>query len=138
MLTFSVSKFLRPNHPDSEKLSTYECGEEAEGTGQIQFNSRFFIIALIFVLFEVEMIFFFPWTIVANSSSFHQETNTTWGILALTEMLVFVFILGIGLAYAWAKGHLNWIKPETVPSKLDYKIPMSAYEKLDHKATEAT
>lgn len=128
--TFAISKILRPNHPDAEKLSLYECGEDAISVGQIQFNSRFFVIALIFVLFEVEIVFLFPWAIVFSNSQSLSETSGLWLKIALFEMIVFVFILLLGLAYAWAKGHLDWIKPETKPTEIDYAIPMEAYESL--------
>ncbi len=128
--TFLLSKVLRPNNPDDEKLSTYECGEEAISAGQIQFNSRFFVIALIFVLFEVEIIFLFPWAIVYSNPQLIAETNGLWAKIALIEMLVFVLVLGLGLAYAWAKGHLDWIKPETKPTEIDYAIPMEVYDGL--------
>lgn len=134
-LTFTLSKVLRPDRPDPDKLSTYECGEEAIGGGQIQFNSRFFVIALVFVLFEVEIIFFFPWSIVASQPSSITSTVPQWGIIVLAEMVVFVVILAIGLAYAWAHGHLDWIKPSTSPTQVVSKVPAHLYEKLIQEAT---
>ena len=129
-VTFLISKILRPNKPDPDKLSIYECGEDAISAGQIQFNSRFFVIALIFVLFEVEIVFLFPWAIVFSNPQMVAESNGLWAKVALVEMFVFVVILSLGLAYAWAKGHLDWIKPETKPTVIDYAIPMEAYEEL--------
>ena len=129
-VTFGISKILRPNLPDAEKLSIYECGEEAISGGQIQFNSRFFVIALIFVLFEVELIFLFPWAIVFSNSQIVTKSSGLWLKIALIEMIVFVLILGLGLAYAWVKGHLDWIKPETKPTEIEYAIPMEAYDEL--------
>lgn len=126
-LTFLVSKILRPNKPDASKLSTYECGEEALGSGQIQFNSRFFVIALLFVLFEVELIFLFPWAIVAGVET---SIDSSWKLLALIEMAVFVLVLAVGLVYAWAKGHLDWIKPTTKPSDYFSKVPTKAYDRF--------
>ncbi len=128
--TFFVSRLLAPSKPDPEKLSAYECGEEAEVVGQIQFNSRFFVIALIFVLFEVEILFFFPWTLIVQNPDGSTETNSTWGLLILAEMFLFVGILGVGLVYAFVKGHLDWIKPQTTPADISYKIPMEAYDRL--------
>lgn len=127
-LTFLISKILRPNRPDAEKLSTYECGEEAISFGQIQFNSRFFVVALVFVLFEVEIIFLFPWAITFSNPPSQVQNTTSWAQLALIEMLVFVVVIALGLAYAWAKGHLDWIKPETKPTDFKSPIPLQAYE----------
>jgi len=125
-VTFWLSKLIRPDRPDASKLSTYECGEEAVGGGQIQFNSRFFVVALLFVLFEVGLIFLFPWAIVARG----KGSLDSWCLLALIEMVIFVFVLGLGLAYAWAHGHLNWIKPATKPSEHSSKIPTQAYQRF--------
>jgi len=97
-LFFCISKILRPILPDAEKLSTYVCGEEAISGGQIQFNSRFFVIALIFVLFEVELIFLFPWAIVFSDYHIVTESSGLWLKITLIEMIVFVLILGLGLA----------------------------------------
>ncbi len=127
-LTFLISKILRPNRPDAEKLSTYECGEEAISFGQIQFNSRFFVVALVFVLFEVEIIFLFPWAITFSNPPSQVQNTTSWAQLALIEMLVLVVVIALGLAYAWAKGHLDWIKPETKPTDFKSPIPLKAYE----------
>ncbi|MBC7387719.1 MAG: NADH-quinone oxidoreductase subunit A [Opitutaceae bacterium] len=136
-LTFSISKALRPDQPDPEKLSIYECGEEAVGNGQISFNSRFFVIALIFVLFEIELIFLFPWAVVFSDSKMIVENGNVWTGLALVEMLAFVFILFIGLIYAWAKGHLDWIKPLTIPTKIDNTIPEELYKDFNIKYSES-
>jgi len=95
---------IRPHHPTPDKLSTYECGERPSGSSWIQFNIRFYVIALIFVIFDVEVLFLFPWAVVA------QKLGTTGFI----EMLVFVAILLVGLAYLWAKGDLEWVKAVTI------------------------
>ncbi|MBI4564560.1 MAG: NADH-quinone oxidoreductase subunit A [Planctomycetes bacterium] len=95
-----VGRVVRRQRPDPEKLATYECGEETIGTAWIQFNVRFYIIALIFLIFDVEIAVLFPWTTV-----FRQA-----GLLAFIEMGVFLAILGVGFAYVWAKGDLEWLK----------------------------
>jgi NADH-quinone oxidoreductase subunit A len=132
-VTFAISRFLRPNLPDPEKLSVYECGEEATTGGQVQFNSRFFLIALIFVLFEVEIVFLFPWATVFADKKLNAATSGSWGKIALVEMVVFVCILGLGLAYAWVKGHLDWVKPETKPTEIDSSVPLEEYELVNRK-----
>ena len=96
-----ASWLLRPSRPYAEKLSTYECGEIPVGQSRIKFNIRFYVVALIFLVFEVETVFLFPWALV-----FKQ-----FGMFAFIEMLVFLGILIVGYAYVWAKGDLEWDKP---------------------------
>jgi NADH-quinone oxidoreductase subunit A len=93
---------LRPNKPTPEKLSTYECGEDAIGSAWIQFNVRFYIIALIFLIFDVEIAVLFPWAVIFK--------NPELRLLALVEVFLFVGILVVGFAYVWAKGDLAWLK----------------------------
>lgn len=92
---------LRPHRPYPEKLTSYECGEEPIGNAWIRFNVRFYVIALIFLIFEVEIVFLFPWALV------YREL----GLFAFIEMAVFLLILLVGLAYVWVKGDLDWDKP---------------------------
>ena len=83
-----------------DKLISYECGEIPEGSAWIQFNIRFYVIALIFLIFDVEIVFLFPWAVV------YQEL----GLLAFIEAFIFVLILIVGFVYVWAKGDLEWVK----------------------------
>ncbi len=101
-----IGRFVRPSSPDSIKSTTYECGERPVGSAWINYNSRFFLIALIFLIFEVEVVFIFPVAVV-----FSRWIRQEQGLLALVEILVFVLILFVGLIYAWVKGDLDWIKP---------------------------
>ncbi|NUO84153.1 NADH-quinone oxidoreductase subunit A [candidate division KSB1 bacterium] len=98
-----ISRLLQPRHPTPAKLTTYECGEQPVGQSWIQFNNRFYVIALIFLIFEVEVAFLFPWGVVFKEL----------GLFAFVEMSVFIFILLVGLAYVWRKGDLAWDKPMT-------------------------
>ncbi len=95
-------KVLRPERFSEEKLTTYECGEEPVGNAWIQFNIRFYVFALIFIVFDVEAVFLLPWAAV-----FRQL-----GVLAYVEGLVFIGILVVALAYVWRKGDLAWVRPE--------------------------
>lgn len=97
-----MSWLLRPHKPYPAKLSSYECGEEPIGQAWVRFNIRFYVLALVFLIFEVEIIFLFPWALV------YREL----GLFAFLEMAVFLFILWVGYAYVWVKGDLNWDKPE--------------------------
>ena len=100
--TLALSWLLQHKNPTDLKLETYECGEPVEGPSWIQFNPRFYIIALIFLIFDVEVVFMFPWAVV------YQKL----GIFAFVEMVIFIVILLFGLVYAWKKGDLNWVKPK--------------------------
>ncbi len=127
---FFINKVLAPHKPNPEKLSSYECGEEPTGSAWLPFNSRFYVIALIFLLFDVEMVFVFPWAIVFGN---HEMSNadSRWGWLTLTEMFVFLGILILGLVYVWVKGDLDWIKPNPVVPVTDTVVPQSLYDKLN-------
>ena len=95
-----IQRLVAPKKHTPDKLSTYECGEESEGSAWVQFNIRFYVIALIFLIFDVEVVFLFPWAVV------FQEL----GLLAFVEMSIFLLILIVGLAYVWKKGDLDWVK----------------------------
>lgn len=129
---FFINRMLAPHKPNPEKLTSYECGEEVTGNAWLPFNSRFYVIALIFLLFDVEMVFIFPWAIVFGS---HDIINyePRWGVLTLIEMFVFLGILILGLAYVWVKGDLEWIKPRPVMPVINTVVPKSAYEKLNEE-----
>ena len=129
---FFTNKLLAPNNPNAEKLSSYECGEEPTGNAWLPFNSRFYVIALIFLLFDVEMVFVFPWSIVFGS---HEmiKADSRWGWLALTEMFLFLGILILGLVYVWVKGDLEWIKPNVIAPTTDVIIPQSFYDQLNEE-----
>ena len=127
---FFVVRLLSPNNPNPEKLSSYECGEEPTGSAWMPFNSRFYVIALIFLLFDVEMVFILPWATVFGNKAF-ISADKRWGWLSLTEMFVFLGILIIGLVYVWVKGDLDWIKPNPVMPTADTQVPISLYENLN-------
>jgi NADH-quinone oxidoreductase subunit A len=104
-----VSRILQPRKSTAEKLKTYECGEEPVGNSWLKFNIRFYVIALVFIIFDVEVVFLFPWAVVYQSM----------GMIAFLEMMVFLIILFIGFIYLWARGDLDWIRPKPVIPKLD-------------------
>ena len=99
VVTMWFSWALRPSKPGEEKLSTYECGEPAIGSAWVQFNFRYYTFALLFVVFDLETIFLYPWAVVFKSL----------GLFAFIEMMIFLAILTIGLVYAWKKGALEWV-----------------------------
>jgi NADH-quinone oxidoreductase subunit A len=133
IVTLFVSKLIRPDRPSAEKLVPYESGEEPVGPAWTQFNIRFYIVALIFLLFEVEIILLFPWATVFAKKQFMNETNGVWGWFALTEAVIFIAVLALGLAYAWVHGHLDWIKPDPRPTPHSSPVPKNLYEKINQQ-----
>lgn len=132
LLTLLLGKIISPKNPNPAKLSTYECGEEAMGSSWIAFNPRFYVIALVFLLFDVEIIFIFPWATVFGRPEL-IAADPRWGWFTLAEMAVFIGILVIGLVYVWRKGDLEWIKSRTVLPRVNVNIPKSAYDKLNRE-----
>lgn len=100
-----IGKLLRPANPQARKLSTYECGEPAMGSAWVNFNIRFYLVALVFIIFEVEIAFLFPVAVV-----FRGLVESGEGSLAFIKAFIFVGILFLGLIYSWAKGDLEWVK----------------------------
>ncbi len=131
-VTVLLSKIIAPNNPNPIKNSSYECGEETTGSSWVQFNSRFYVIALIFLLFDVEMIFVFPWATVFSNPEL-IALDSRWGWLAFTEMIIFIGILLLGLVYVWKKKDLNWIRPSSPLPSVETNIPLTAYELLNDK-----
>lgn len=98
VIGLAVAWLLRPKKPNPLKNSTYECGIETIGNSWVQFKAQYYLYALIFVVFDVEAVFIFPWAVAYNSLRLY----------ALVEMVLFVAILVGGLLYAWRKGALEW------------------------------
>ncbi len=98
LLPIVLAHFVAPKKPSKTKNSTYECGLEAEGDPWIQFRVQYYLYALIFVIFDVETVFIYPWAV-----AFKQL-----GFFAFIEMVLFIAILAVGLVYAWRKHLLEW------------------------------
>lgn len=98
LLALFVSGLVRPRRPSAIKTQTYECGLETRGPTWVQFHVRYYLFALLFVIFDVEVVYLFPWAVVYNQL----------GLFALVEAFLFVALLGVGLVYAWRKGALEW------------------------------
>ena len=97
--TFAAWRLLRPQRPNREKLEIYECGIDPVGETWKQPNVRYYIFAFLFVVFDVEALFLFPWAV----------TYEQLGLFAVVEMILFVVILFFGLAYAWGRKVLDWV-----------------------------
>jgi len=98
VVALTVGRFLRPSKPTEIKQTTYESGNEPVGVGQVRFNIRYYLFALMFVIFDVETVFLYPWAVAYNQL----------GLFVLVEMLIFVALLLVGLIYAWKKKVLKW------------------------------
>lgn len=131
LLGSTVTKILAPHRPNPEKLTTYECGEDPVGDAGVQFHIRFYLVALVFLIFEVEILFLFPWaTVFADPEWILADPR--WGILAFVEMLIFATILILGLVYVWRRGDLDGTKPSPLISKGE-SIEQSVYAVVNQK-----
>jgi NADH-quinone oxidoreductase subunit A len=105
VFTLLLSRLLQPKGiPGVDKYIPYECGEIPEGNAWIRFNIRFYVVALIFIIFDVEIVFLLPWAVVFKKL----------GAFAFLEGVIFIAILAVGLAYVWRRRDLDWVKPEDV------------------------
>lgn len=94
-----LSALLAPRKPNPIKLSTYECGMETVGDSWVQFKAQYYVFALVFLIFDVETVFLFPWALALNALPF----------FAVVEGVIFILILIAGLSFAWRKGMLEWV-----------------------------
>ena len=113
-VNLTVGKLLRPKVPNLEKSQTYECGEATIGSSWVQFDLRFYIVALVFLIFDVEVALFYPWAAAFGSAETTGpsvgETAFAFRQAALIEVLVFLGILSVGFAYLWQFGYLDWVR----------------------------
>ena len=93
-----LNYLLSPKNPDPEKLSAYECGFEPFNDSRMEFDVRFYLVAILFIIFDLEIAFLFPWAISLGSI----------GLLGFVSMMIFLFILTVGFIYEWKKGALDW------------------------------
>lgn len=136
VLPMLIGRFFRPKNPDDVKLSIYECGEPTIGSSYIRFDLRFYVVALLFIVFDVEILFFFPWAAVFGTSMRLSEADlpgnirtdlsnslfaseippltmsegASLGLFAFVDLLVFFFVLLVGYAYLWKMGDLDWVR----------------------------
>ncbi len=98
VVTLLLSYVVQPKYPEPEKLSAYECGSEPFSDARMPFPVRYYIFAMLFVIFDVEVIFLYPWAVVFNKI----------GLIGLIEMMIFIALFLVAYAYAWRKGALEW------------------------------
>jgi NADH-quinone oxidoreductase subunit A len=97
-----TAKLIRPSRPTKEKNVIYECGEETVGSPWVKFNIRFYVVALIFIIFDVEVVLLFPWALAYKN----------FGVPGFLIGIIFLIILVLGMAYEWRKGDLDWDRPK--------------------------
>lgn len=98
VVTLILSYFLQPKYPEPEKYTTYECGSEPFSDSRMPFPVRYYVIAMLFVIFDIEVIFLYPWAV-----AFDQL-----GVIGLIEMMIFIGLFAVAYVYAWRKGALEW------------------------------
>ncbi len=120
IIALIAAKLIRPARPTHEKMLTYECGENPIGTPWVKFNIRFYVVALIFLIFDVEVVLLIPWALVYKG----------FGLGGFLVGAIFLFMLGLGMAYEWRKGDLEWVKPKVI-------LPTLKNVQIDIKEDEA-
>jgi NADH-quinone oxidoreductase subunit A len=131
----------RPKAPNPEKLSPYECGEPVMGSSWVQFDLRFYIVALVYLIFDVEVALFYPWAVIygdaANAAQSMGMTAFQVRSVALVDMLFFFGVLLVGFAYLWRFGYLDWVRSAATTSiKADYRpgIDLRREARIDRSA----
>ena len=114
-----TASLIRPSHPSKLKQMNYESGIKPEGTAWVLFNTRFYLVALAYIIFDVELVLLFPWAV----------TFKDLGWFAFITMVIFIFILLLGLFYDWAKGYLEWDKVKPYIPKLEDLIDIKKEKK---------
>ncbi len=107
-----LSRFLRPSVPEKQKSITYESGEQPTGDTRLRFNIQYYMLALMFLIFDVEVVLILPWAVI-----FAERPET------LLPAFVFIFILFVGVGWAWRNGAMEWLKPRTVASTTPASTP---------------
>lgn len=147
-----MGKVVRPDKPEEEKLTIYECGEPTVGSAWVQFDLRYYVVALLFVVFDVEVAFFFPWAVVFGSTNdlakdnfatptaraelvsrvapsfdpgatISAATAQSWSWVAFCDILVFFGVLMVGFAYLWRRGDIDWVRTVVRAPTLAAELP---------------
>jgi NADH-quinone oxidoreductase subunit A len=133
-LVLFLASQLRPNRPNAEKNSPYECGELVQGDANAGINARFYQIAILFVLFEAEILLLFPWALVFRDPAIEAWSGGLWQKMLWVEMVIFVGLLILALVYAWRQGYLDWNQySENEVNELNTKVPDSLYQAVNQK-----
>ncbi len=133
-----VSFLLRPQHPNTEKLYSYESGEEPVGSSWGRFNTRFYVMAIVFILFEVEIILLFPWATVWANPALNEASGGLWANYTAISAVLFMTLLAIGLAYVWSQGHLAGIQLPLPSSPFSSSVPKALYDQVNNHYASTT
>jgi NADH-quinone oxidoreductase subunit A len=126
LINLVMGAVARPKIPNPEKLAVYECGEPSIGSSWVQFDLRFYIVALVYLIFDVEVALFYPWAVAYGSADQLGAANgmSAFAVrqVALVDMLFFFGVLLVGFAYLWRFGYLDWVRSAATTSlKIDYR-----------------
>src|SRR3954452_25026051 len=126
LVNMVMGALARPQIPNPEKLAVYECGEPSIGSSWVQFDLRFYIVALVYLIFDVEVALFYPWAVAYGSADALGAANgmSAFAVrqVALVDMLFFFGVLLVGFAYLWRFGYLDWVRSAATTSlKIDYR-----------------
>jgi NADH-quinone oxidoreductase subunit A len=137
LVNLLAGALIRPRMPNLEKSATYECGEPSIGVSWIQFDLRFYIIALVYLIFDVEVALFYPWAVAFGNAGEAEGGSFQLRQVALVDMLFFFGVLLVGFAYLWRFGYLDWVRSAATTSvKADYRpgIDLSREARTDRPA----
>ena len=136
-----LGALARPHVPNAEKATVYECGEPVIGSSWVQFDLRFYIVALVYLIFDVEVALFYPWAVAYGSADQLGQSIGMTGYairqVALVDMLFFFGVLLVGFAYLWRFGYLDWVRSAATTSlKVDYRpgIDLRTESRIDRAA----
>src|SRR4051812_19925190 len=126
LLNMTVGAVARPNVPNPEKSAIYECGEPSIGSSWVQFDLRFYIVALVYLIFDVEVALFYPWAVAYGNAaelgrSIGMSVSDLRGV-AIVDMLFFFGVLMVGFAYLWRFGYLDWVRSAATTS-IKFDVP---------------
>ena len=138
LINMIMGSVARPQIPNPEKLAVYECGEPSIGSSWVQFDLRFYIVALVYLIFDVEVALFYPWAVAYGSAArlgkdIGMSVSELRGV-AIVDMLFFFGVLLVGFAYLWRFGYLDWVRSAATTSlKIDYRpgIDLRAEARVD-------
>lgn len=127
-----TNRLLAPHRPNREKTTAYECGEEPSGPAWGRFNPRFYVMGLIFLVFDVEVLLLLPWAVVVADPAL-EARYPGWALRAAAEGVLFIGVLLLGLAYVWQRGDIDWIRPPAPDLSRPSPVPDTAYAELNDR-----
>jgi len=134
-----LTSLLRLQRPNSAKLHTYESGEEPTESAWKRFNTCFYVIAIVFIIFEIETVLLYPWATVWADPVLNEATEGLWATYTTLSAVLFVALLVLGFAYTWRKGHLaNISPPGSPPSYFISKVPKARYDRVNDRYASIT